>query len=523
MKRLNNNGFAVTTLLYGILILAFLSVFSIMAYMSANRTNTKNLTNNIKEELSGFGRKKAKFGVVDTRKEKNYKDIYYTEGIPYYAPSDGYYFVQLFGAQGGSIENGPAGGKGAYTSGIIYLNSGTELYFYVGSQGETKSKNCLPGIGGGGYIAKCNERTSSGGGATYIKHNNNVIMVAAGGGGATSTNPGGYGGNLKGENGSGSSQAIGGGQTSSNELADERKFPGSLEGGSAPTVVGASAGGSGYYGGEAGKEAGDSGAGGSSYISGYAGVGDINNTYQLHFINGEMVPNVKVGDGYATITLIESFEPTYSSNITSIHNCCLPSDDNNVKKIEAINKDGKNIIKENEKSCQLFFDDSELSEIAIWYESKVNSTPAISVNWNKLQAIDYNAKVEENSIRYSLLDKITDGSYYIVSSSGQFYNKAENKFTDFSIQSNHIINLTKNNNELTIDQDHIIKTMSSYYYYLSNGKTSVFYTNPNEKEFYNKFIDVSEKVSEDQVSTATEIWVTTDSSYQLKLIRVYGE
>ena len=514
MKRLNNKGFAVTTLLYGTLILIFLSVFSIMAYMSTNRSNTKKLTNNIKEELSGFGRKKANFSLLgsDDRTSDEKKEVYHSVGIPYYVPSDGYYFIQLFGAQGGSIGSNP-GGRGAYTSGIIYLKVGTALYFHVGGKGEVSEEdgklNCSTGIGGGGSFTTCNNYAAPGGGATYVSSGDthgensvskdNIIMVAAGGGGATSTYPGGDGGNLKGKNGNNS---LGGGQENSGDFLTGTGSDGT-----------SGSGGSGYYGGQAGKNANDSGAGGSSYISGYAGTEGDDKNKDLYFINGAMIPGVKSNNGMATITKIDNFEPS-SLTFTSI-TACADSDKtiNSLKltssgKSESLTPSSTSASGNN--TCNTYTKtSSNTSEIVLWYD-KVPNSISLTDNANRdLSASKYNIRKDAtDGIRYSLLDNMTEGNYYLISSSNKFYNKNTSntqKFENFSIQSNHKIKITPISNYFSIaDTTYKIKTTTGNSYYLEDNT--------------GKKLDTS---TGNFVTLADEE-VDKDQKYQLKLVKVYG-
>ena len=54
-------------------------------------------------------------------------------------PTDGYYNIELWGAQGGSMTDGSKtynGGAGAYTKGTIYLTKGENLYIYIGGKGS---------------------------------------------------------------------------------------------------------------------------------------------------------------------------------------------------------------------------------------------------------------------------------------------------------------------------------------------------------------------------------------------------
>lgn len=65
------------------------------------------------------------------------------------APTSGIYTFELWGASGGSVSATYAGGKGAYTSGDIYLNAGDTVYIYVGGTTTTAAG----GWNGGGPTA----------------------------------------------------------------------------------------------------------------------------------------------------------------------------------------------------------------------------------------------------------------------------------------------------------------------------------------------------------------------------------
>ena len=55
MKKMNNKGFAITTLLYGLMSVAFLIMTLLMGIMSQNRQNTSTLVDKIEEELNRYG------------------------------------------------------------------------------------------------------------------------------------------------------------------------------------------------------------------------------------------------------------------------------------------------------------------------------------------------------------------------------------------------------------------------------------------------------------------------------------
>ena len=216
------------------------------------------------------------------------------------APYTGYYKVQLWGAQGGTA--GGAGGKGAYTSGIIQLNKDETIYIYTGERVSSYVNRETWNGGGRGSTGSNESNNANGGGATDVRlvngnWNNSSslasrIMVAAGGGGGTdygSDAAGGAGGALVGLGGgkgtnSGSKTiklSTGGTQTQGglNATDGTQSISGSFgQGGTGTSYSGSyiyrSGGGGGYYGGGAGGNGSSvvgSAAGGSSYISGYKG------------------------------------------------------------------------------------------------------------------------------------------------------------------------------------------------------------------------------------------------------------
>ena len=66
-------------------------------------------------------------------------DFAYTGNVQTFtAPENGTYRIELWGSQGGNI-NQYIGGKGAYTKGEITLTKGTQLYIYVGNFSTKKN------------------------------------------------------------------------------------------------------------------------------------------------------------------------------------------------------------------------------------------------------------------------------------------------------------------------------------------------------------------------------------------------
>ena len=206
----------------------------------------------------------------------------------YKIKESGYYRIQCWGADGGnSTRNGgkgALGGKGGYTSGVIFLEKGEKIYIYVGGHGEdaVAKKDSPNGYNGGGlgtWDQEDDEAAGAGGGATDIRLVANDwdnfeslksrIMVAAGGGGATNLTAGGAGGGLEGLTNRKRSQP--GTQTSGYQFGIGQNGYGT---GDSNGVAGS---GGGYYGGTTSdySDNAEAGAGGSSYVSGYEGCNAI--------------------------------------------------------------------------------------------------------------------------------------------------------------------------------------------------------------------------------------------------------
>ena len=220
-----------------------------------------------------------------------YQSEYYYTGVPqtFQAPVDGWYRVQLWGAQGGNDTF--SGGKGAYVSGEVHVEAGTELYVYVGAPGASNTHGSGAGYNGGGQSgADAGGVSGSGGGATDIRTvygnwNQNLtsrIAVAAGGGGGGNHSAGGYGGAVVGGSG-----GVGGGTQTSAGSRGGFGYGGSSQ-------VDGGGGGGGWYGGGAstgGVPGGTSndigGGGGSSYLAGFGGCVESYTGYT--FRNGQMI------------------------------------------------------------------------------------------------------------------------------------------------------------------------------------------------------------------------------------------
>lgn len=442
---MNNHGFAISSILYGILIMTFLIVLLLMSLMSNNRQNNSTFVEKVESELNRYSQTKTTITPTDDTLQR------------YITPSghSGWYKIELWGAAGVNILQADGtirkkGGYGSYTTGMIYLQENESLYFHIGKNGGATDVRVIKG----------NDRESA----------TSRIMVAAGGADATSSSDGGNGGGLLGFNQSG-----GYGSASQNDCAGEEQ----------------NTNGGGYCHGTQ-KE------GGSSYIAGYAGVisyqdGIYSNdktkfTYQKeinkiveeelitektrsekHFINGWMVPGVNAKEGKATIQKISSDALTPAKKNTKLNNVryirdCISNDTSSTREWSEIQAiiEGENIITPshvkstlqnpesltngkitesnkatmtvaniNDASC-IFIDlnyHRSLDELAVWhnYQNNLNYKHTLEVsenniNWTPLKAGTKNGYASEvetaNGVRYSAwqpdsMSSLDNGIYYI--------------------------------------------------------------------------------------------------------------
>jgi len=342
MKKMNNKGFAVSTLLYSLSIMGFLIVSVMVSIMSLNRINTKSLVKQVEDELNRYSLTETTFR-ADESNEVTGQEFIVPQG------ESGYYKIELWGAQGGK-KGSYAGGRGAYTSGTVYLNENEKLYFYIGQKPDDGTNNGGANGGSGG-----NTNIAPGGGSTDVRlieesglsfdNSSKItrIMVAAGGGGGSNDRKGGDGGTLTGIKYYDQPQSAGAATQKVNNSAGSFLFSSSKPG----------AGG--------GYTAGNEQEGGSSYIAGYAGVNSFTrdnlaadaaptqkgdtiyhfyakndpedleyvHVRDYNFYNGIMLHAVQEGDGYATIrkvssapkTTIPPVKTSYLNNITTIEDC----------------------------------------------------------------------------------------------------------------------------------------------------------------------------------------------------------
>ena len=267
------------------------------SYTVDGSTHLRVGTNTITVTVSEPGKRNQSYTFKIKRREAWFEKLgYIGDTQEYEIPEDGYYHIELWGAQGGGSTS-RIGGYGGYTAGDIFLSSGTKLFIYVGGVGRVGSvSGAGGGYNGGGnsqvYQANATGRFG-GGGATDVRLASgnwndfnslkSRIMVAAGGGGTSGYTDGGkYAGGLIGYDGGDNRSGYGGTQTSggagrSSDSSYGTGYPGGFGYGGVG-VSHAGGGGAGYYGGGGGVRASKidgQGGGGSSFISGHNGCDSI--------------------------------------------------------------------------------------------------------------------------------------------------------------------------------------------------------------------------------------------------------
>lgn len=427
MVKMNNKGFAISTVIYGLSIMGVLIISILMGIMSTSRSNTKKISKSIEDELTRFSKTDTSFA-ASTSNTPTAQEYVVPTG------QSGWYLIELWGAQGGS-----SGGYGAYTSGVIHLQEGEVLYFYVGKKrpGSNSGLSTDVRLLNGNYDNNDNASKRS-----YETR----IMVAAGGG----MNAGADGGTLYGYNSS--MRSLGGKirvSATTGAAADYNLISGTLAGYPASyaksnvTQTSAqpkphqngSTGGDGYV------SSASAAIGGTSFISGYAGAnayvrgvstGNPKYTYyeyiyndagdgtydtedgrEYYFVDGKMIAGVNAGDGRAKISRIQEETDIVKTlekknkkmiNVRYIRDCLSASNDaaNIVwNKLEAI-REGNNIAKgkaltattKTGYTCRQvdLGANYDLDEIAVWHKDGIdykNHTIEVSENnstWKWLKA-----------------------------------------------------------------------------------------------------------------------------------------
>jgi len=212
MKKLNNKGFAVTAILYSLLILIILLMFLIIILLSTRRVNLNRAIRDANREIDEREYSYMEICTINPYnidKEQTKCGYGATGRVRAVKVYKGIYMLEVWGAQGGGLLTSAfnlQGGKGSYATGIITLNADeTYMYINVGvrgtgfksTPGSMEGYATTPGpmagggfnFGGMGYVAPGNAdlyATGRGGGATDIRINKNNsasrVIVAGGGG-----------------------------------------------------------------------------------------------------------------------------------------------------------------------------------------------------------------------------------------------------------------------------------------------------------------------------------------------------
>jgi len=133
-------------------------------------------------------------GLVQISSGNDITQFDYTGSVQTFTvPTDGYYILQCWGAQGGTLSiqedytSKYTGGCGGWSKATFFLKAGTVLYVYVGQYGGTLKAPLRPFGGGGGAAGAC----LAGGGASDVRliegNLYSRLIVAGGGGGCGNT------------------------------------------------------------------------------------------------------------------------------------------------------------------------------------------------------------------------------------------------------------------------------------------------------------------------------------------------
>ena len=306
---------------------------------STTCTNTT-ATANCSKQGNGY----AKIVYIGSNENNIPDEVYYTYDYSYTgeqqiftAPLDGYYKLETWGAQGGTVTS-YRGGYGGYSSGAVVLKKGDKLYVNVGGagQGGAVSTNYTGGYNGGGATngTGADHYHASGGGATHIakvsgqlasigvSKLDQVLIVAGGGGGAYIHNAGtgyasiggsggGYIGTAATTSGSNGKQGLGGSQTAGGRYTSSTETTSTIFGsfgkGGTPSASWGSAGGGGYYGGGASygstsSNGNSGGGGGSGYIGNSLLIDKVMYCYSCTASTGAATKTISTTNVSATAT-----------------------------------------------------------------------------------------------------------------------------------------------------------------------------------------------------------------------------
>lgn len=479
---MNNKGFAITTVIYGLSILGIMLIIVIMGSLSTNRSNIKSLSRDIDNELNFYSRASISYSYTEDNELQQFE-------VP--VGQSGWYRIELWGASG----NGTSGGKGAYVTGIVWLQEGQMFFIKVG--GSTEGK---PGGSTDIRIIESNEKIGLA----------SRLMVAAGGGTTIHAD----GGTLCGYN---TDMFSSGGAIKADYSLDTTKttnYFGTLYPNKAPKntdqcLVGSKNGhfksndfevsksGDGYY---VSNATGAEGYGGASYISGYAGVKPITSTdptvrktvisgvdyddagnqiigedtydgYDVNILDGLMVPGVKSGDGAAKIEKLSVDAEKYKNGsfyynpanhrirtneifnqIKQIKICS----DSTINKVELL-QDGENELgyftrttgTDSELNCDIYSRSSAnnyFDELVIWHEAwKDIGKELVYITYVK-DGEDKTAKLDLTNRGTENLDGIRLSAYQPNYYTGQLLDPEGGNYYIFSVLSeNKVVSAQQSN------------------------------------------------------------------------------
>ena len=145
---MNNKGFAVSTILYGLSIMGFLIVLVLIGIMASNRSNTKDFVMQVEDELNRFSSKQTE---IVSNGNTNYPQEYFTlDGT-----NDYWYKIELWNGK-------------TYKSSTFKISPNTLIFFYIGNGSDIPTIACLDGE------ARAN-----------CKADNNNLIMSTGGVGST--------------------------------------------------------------------------------------------------------------------------------------------------------------------------------------------------------------------------------------------------------------------------------------------------------------------------------------------------
>ena len=124
---MNNKGFAISTMLYGLSIVGLLIAVALLQTLSSTRSEERQLVTSVEDELNTFSATSKFFGKSGTNMA-NYI-------IPNY--ETGWYKIELWGSKSS------AGVQGSYSTATLYIQRNTPLYFYLGNKTSPTTYLCM--------------------------------------------------------------------------------------------------------------------------------------------------------------------------------------------------------------------------------------------------------------------------------------------------------------------------------------------------------------------------------------------